>query len=196
MTAMAMLLPRYHCIAMKAMLVSGVEIASMICLAWLGLACHSSFGCRKYLQGRDGQREMHWSLAAAHSVDLPTDCNVSGACKLVGIEWYDGSHGYAETNCPVLALCLDNGRMQLMRHDVDDSAVCIDTGIKPKAIKWNHNGSVSCTFPQRQAIILTCYRIQSLFGLVSHVVCPHQASETEGVILLHQCTLNWPDHCC
>lgn len=61
---------------------------------------------------------------------------------MVGIEWYDGSKGYAEPNCPVLALCLDNGRMQLMRHDMDDSAICIDTGIKPKAIKWNQNGSV------------------------------------------------------
>jgi hypothetical protein len=33
--------------------------------------------------------------------------------------------------------------MQLMRHDMDDNAVCIDTGIKPRAVKWNHNGSVS-----------------------------------------------------
>jgi WD repeat-containing protein 35 len=32
--------------------------------------------------------------------------------------------------------------MQLMRHDMDDSAVCVDTGIRPSGIKWNHNGSV------------------------------------------------------
>jgi hypothetical protein len=69
----------------------------------------------------------------------------AGASKMVAIEWYDGSLGYAEPNCPVLALCLDNGRMQLMRHDMDDNAICIDTGIKPKAVKWNHNGSVSWT---------------------------------------------------
>jgi hypothetical protein len=43
----------------------------------------------------------------------------------------------------VLAICLDNGRMQLMRHDMDDNAVCIDTGMRPNNIKWNHNGSVS-----------------------------------------------------
>jgi WD repeat-containing protein 35 len=61
----------------------------------------------------------------------------------VGIEWYDGFRGYAEPGCPVLAVCMDNGRMQLMRQDVDDSAICIDTGICPNAIKWNHNGSVS-----------------------------------------------------
>lgn len=61
----------------------------------------------------------------------------------MGIEWYSGSRGYTAPNCPVLAICLDNGRMQLMRHDMDDSAVCVDTGIKPNSIKWNHNGSVS-----------------------------------------------------
>jgi WD repeat-containing protein 35 len=52
----------------------------------------------------------------------------------------------------VLAICLDNGRMQLMRHDMDDNAVCIDTGMRPNNIKWNHNGSVSTcstsTLPQ------------------------------------------------
>jgi WD repeat-containing protein 35 len=61
----------------------------------------------------------------------------------VGIEWYDSRAGHAEPGCPVLAICLDNGRMQLMRHEMDDNAVCIDTGIRPSGIKWNHNGSVS-----------------------------------------------------
>lgn len=59
------------------------------------------------------------------------------------MEWYDGVEGYAEPNCPVLALCLDNGRMQLMRYESDDNAVCIDTGIKPVKVKWNMNGTVS-----------------------------------------------------
>lgn len=71
-------------------------------------------------------------------------CNegYNGHSRVVGIEWYNGSAGHAEPNCPVLAICLDNGRMQLMRHDMDDSAVCVDTGIRPSGIKWNHNGSV------------------------------------------------------
>eukprot|EP00775_Hariotina_reticulata_P008215 gene8215-8407_t len=75
---------------------------------------------------------------------VPLYCNegYAGASKMVAIEWYDGSLGYAEPNCPVLALCLDNGRMQLMRHDMDDNAICIDTGLKPRAVKWNHNGSM------------------------------------------------------
>ncbi|KAF6259424.1 intraflagellar transport protein [Scenedesmus sp. NREL 46B-D3] len=75
---------------------------------------------------------------------VPLYCNEGyvGPCKMVGVDWYDGSRGFPEPSCPVLALCLDNGRMQLMRHDMDDNAVCIDTGIKPRAVKWNHNGSI------------------------------------------------------
>ncbi|KAF8068393.1 Wdr35 [Scenedesmus sp. PABB004] len=102
---------------------------------------------------------------------VPLLCNegVVGPCRAVGLEWYDGSRGHAEPGCPVLAVALDNGRMQarahagaragaasppagaerraarvsqLMRHDTDDSPVCVDTGIKPRVIKWNHNGSV------------------------------------------------------
>ena len=39
----------------------------------------------------------------------------TGVSKIIGVEWYDGVEGFAEPNCPVLAICLDNGRMQLMR---------------------------------------------------------------------------------
>ena len=42
----------------------------------------------------------------------------------------------------MLAICLDNGRMQLMRYESDDNAVCIDTGIKPCKCKWNMNGTI------------------------------------------------------
>uniref|UniRef100_A0A7S0R8E2 Anaphase-promoting complex subunit 4 WD40 domain-containing protein n=1 Tax=Chlamydomonas leiostraca TaxID=1034604 RepID=A0A7S0R8E2_9CHLO len=75
---------------------------------------------------------------------VPLYCNEGyvGQSKVVGVEWYDGILGFAEPNCPVLAICLDNGRMQLMRYESDDNAVCIDTGIKPCKCKWNCNGTV------------------------------------------------------
>jgi hypothetical protein len=76
--------------------------------------------------------------------------SIVGPCHVVGLEWYTGTHGYTDPSCPVLAICLDNGRMQLMRHDMDDNAVCIDTGIRPNNIKWNHNGSVSVHMCQLQ----------------------------------------------
>ena len=34
---------------------------------------------------------------------------------------YDGREGYVEPNCPCLAVCFDVGRMQIMRHDLDES---------------------------------------------------------------------------
>lgn len=59
------------------------------------------------------------------------------------MEWYDGMEGYPEPNCPSLAIALDNGRMQIMRHENDDRAICVDTGMKPRRLKWNNNGTVS-----------------------------------------------------
>ena len=40
--------------------------------------------------------------------------------KLIALEWYNGVNGYMEPNCPTLAVVFDNGRAQLMRHELDD----------------------------------------------------------------------------
>jgi hypothetical protein len=34
---------------------------------------------------------------------------------------YHGREGYVQQNCPVLAICFDNGRMQIMKNEMDDS---------------------------------------------------------------------------
>ncbi|XP_065063167.1 WD repeat-containing protein 35-like [Rhopilema esculentum] len=68
--------------------------------------------------------------------------NVTGAVRVSGLEWYDGSYGYTEPNCPCLAVCFDNGRSQIMRHEMDESPVLIDTGMAISSIQWNHCGSV------------------------------------------------------
>ena len=47
--------------------------------------------------------------------------NVTGLVKLTALEWYNGANGYMEPNCPCLAVAYDNGRAQLMRHELDDS---------------------------------------------------------------------------
>jgi len=44
--------------------------------------------------------------------------SVTGAVQLAGLEWYIGK-GYGNPNCPNLAVCFDNGRAQLMRHELD-----------------------------------------------------------------------------
>ena len=45
----------------------------------------------------------------------------TGPDKLVGIDWYSGSEGYADMNAPTLSVCFANGRCQLMRSEMDES---------------------------------------------------------------------------
>lgn len=47
--------------------------------------------------------------------------NVTGAISIAGIHWYHGQEGYVEPDCPCLAICFDNGRCQIMRHENDQS---------------------------------------------------------------------------
>lgn len=47
--------------------------------------------------------------------------NVTGAFSIAGIHWYPGTEGYVEPDCPCLAICFDNGRCQIMRHENDQS---------------------------------------------------------------------------
>lgn len=64
------------------------------------------------------------------------------AAQVVGIDWYNGLEGYRQPGCPVLAICMDNGRLQLMRDEQDDLCVMIDSGMRATHIHWNSNGSV------------------------------------------------------
>ncbi|ELK27435.1 PREDICTED: WD repeat-containing protein 35 isoform X2 [Myotis davidii] len=68
--------------------------------------------------------------------------NVTGAISIAGIHWYHGTEGYVEPDCPCLAVCFDNGRCQIMRHENDQNPVLIDTNMCVVSIQWNHTGSV------------------------------------------------------
>ncbi|KAF6107088.1 WD repeat domain 35 [Phyllostomus discolor] len=68
--------------------------------------------------------------------------NVTGAISIAGIQWYHGTEGYVEPDCPCLAICFDNGRCQIMRHENDQNPVLIDTNMCVVSIQWNHTGSV------------------------------------------------------
>jgi len=46
--------------------------------------------------------------------------NVTELVKLTGLQWYNGSKGYVEPNCPCLAVAFNNGRAQIMRHELDN----------------------------------------------------------------------------
>ncbi|XP_073481441.1 WD repeat-containing protein 35 isoform X2 [Aquarana catesbeiana] len=68
--------------------------------------------------------------------------NVTGPLSIAGMHWYPGNKGYVEPDCPSLAICFDNGRCQIMRHENDENPILIDTGMSVVSIQWNHCGSV------------------------------------------------------
>ncbi|KAM8834110.1 WD repeat-containing protein 35 [Synchiropus picturatus] len=68
--------------------------------------------------------------------------NAPGAVSIAGVQWYAGTGGYVEPNCPCLAICFENGRCQIMRCETDENLVCIDTLMNVVSIQWNHCGSV------------------------------------------------------
>ena len=47
--------------------------------------------------------------------------NCSGPVKLIGLDWYNGRNGYVTPNCPCLAVVFNNGRIQLMKDELDTS---------------------------------------------------------------------------
>ncbi|XP_052504656.1 WD repeat-containing protein 35 [Budorcas taxicolor] len=87
-------------------------------------------------------------------VKMKLNClvNVTGAVSIAGIHWYHGTEGYVEPDCPCLAICFDNGRCQIMRHENDQNPVLIDTGMYVVSIQWNHAGSVLAVAGSQKAI--------------------------------------------
>lgn len=62
--------------------------------------------------------------------------------SIVGLDWYDGKHGYVYSDAPTLAICYENGRIQLMRNESDTNPVLVDSGMNAVHGRWNHNGSM------------------------------------------------------
>ncbi len=50
--------------------------------------------------------------------------NVTGVVKLAGVQWYSGRKGSSDSAVPSLIIAFDNGRCQLMTHELDDSELC------------------------------------------------------------------------
>ena len=69
---------------------------------------------------------------------------------IVGIDWYTGREGIpSEFEIPVLALCTDTGKVQLMKHENDDNPIVVDTKMKVNGIKWNPDGTVLAVYGQQ-----------------------------------------------
>ncbi|CAH0562507.1 unnamed protein product [Brassicogethes aeneus] len=61
---------------------------------------------------------------------------------VVGLDWYDGLHGYMHALCPNLSICYANGRAQIMRNESDVEPIILDTKMTAVHCSWNHNGSI------------------------------------------------------
>ncbi|KAF6028976.1 WDR35 [Bugula neritina] len=72
--------------------------------------------------------------------------------KIVGLEWYKGEHGYVEVDCPCLAVCFNNGRCQIMRHEADEEPILIDTGMSVMQCLWNHRGDTLAVCGSQRAL--------------------------------------------
>lgn len=61
--------------------------------------------------------------------------------KLVGLHWYNGNEGFADSKNPTLAICFENGRCQVMRSEMDEKPALIDTGMRASNMQWNSQGT-------------------------------------------------------
>ncbi|KAJ3300442.1 WD repeat-containing protein 35 [Borealophlyctis nickersoniae] len=74
---------------------------------------------------------------------VQTYCNdTMGTLKIAALAWYNGLNGYMEPQVPCLAVCFENGKIQIMRDDKDLSPLIIDTNMRHLKMVWNNNGSI------------------------------------------------------
>lgn len=63
----------------------------------------------------------------------------SRSISVVGLAWYSG---LTLPNRPVLAVCYETGKMQLMRNENDDVPIIVDTQMQAISCLWNHDGTI------------------------------------------------------
>ena len=112
---------------------------------------------------------------------------MTGVVKLAGVEWYLGGSGHIRRTVPSLVVVFDNGRAQLMHHELDDSEyahnknchsyffltadpILLDTQMNVASVQWNHNGSLlACGGSQKfqDGKELCCVQFYTAVGQVS-----------------------------
>ncbi|KAJ3069811.1 WD repeat-containing protein 35 [Podochytrium sp. JEL0797] len=74
---------------------------------------------------------------------LPVYCSdTATTLKISAMDWYNGSNGYVEPKAPCLAIAFENGKIQIMRDDKDQSPLVLDTNMRSLNVQWNNFGSV------------------------------------------------------
>ena len=125
-----------------------------------------------------------------------------GESEIVGLEWYSGQEGFCQAGCPVLAVCLRTGQLQLMTDELDDTCPVVDTGMQVSNIKWNSNGSVlavSGVIANNGNSAAAVVQFYSCYG--EHAIAVHCLNQVlPGKVLSclrHAERHDWPTgHCC
>lgn len=99
----------------------------------------SSFVSRKHQRFHNGTIRVH-----LFQTTIQIFCIREGvaSAEIAGIEWYDGSNGLMSANCRSLAICYENGAMQLMTREDDPTPMILDVDLHVVSLKWNDNGSL------------------------------------------------------
>lgn len=68
--------------------------------------------------------------------------NIGKPQTIVNLDWYDGKNGYIASDSPSLAICYQNGKIQLMRNESDDNPVLVETAMTIVWCSWNSCSSL------------------------------------------------------
>ena len=73
---------------------------------------------------------------------IPDFCHGGSEFKIAAMDWYNGSGGYIRPNIPCLAVCYDDGKVQILRNQRDKNPIKFSAEMTNMNIKWNSNGSI------------------------------------------------------
>jgi WD repeat-containing protein 35 len=62
--------------------------------------------------------------------------------RVSAMDWYNGHKGYVQQNSPCLAVCYEDGKLQILKDQRDQTPIVFDTNLKKAKIQWNSNGSI------------------------------------------------------
>ncbi|XP_024530250.1 WD repeat-containing protein 35-like [Selaginella moellendorffii] len=80
--------------------------------------------------------DCHGSFVSSLALRFEVDSDI------VGLHWYDGFEGLDDTYPPILAIALESGKIQLMRHELDGEPILVTAEMTTASIRWNPNGTV------------------------------------------------------
>lgn len=69
--------------------------------------------------------------------------------SVVGLNWFGG---FAHANRPVLAICYETGKIQLMKSENDDYPIIIDANIQITCSQWNETGNILAVCGMKSAM--------------------------------------------